>query len=79
MTHEEVLQRKRDGVQAQERRLRRLNLAAEYAGQSSRTLRRRIAEGTLTGYRLGNGRHVFVDLNEIDEELRPIPTLAAGA
>jgi len=65
--------------QAAGKRLRRLTLAAEYAGQSPRTLRRRIAEGTLTGYKLGSGRLVLVDLDEIDQMLRPVPTLAAGA
>ncbi|WP_338538170.1 hypothetical protein N5P18_15635 [Janibacter terrae] len=32
-----------------------------------------IAEGTLTGYRLGP-RTIRVDLNEVDKLLRPIPS-----
>jgi excisionase family DNA binding protein len=61
-----------------ERRLRPLNDAAAYAGCSRYTLRRRIADGTLTGYRLGP-RLISVDLNEIDATLRPIPTVGSAA
>ena len=48
--------------------------AAEYLQISDRTVRRLIADGELTGYRMGQSRRVVrVDLNEIDEELmRPI-------
>jgi excisionase family DNA binding protein len=48
--------------------------AAEYLQISDRTVRRLIADGELTGYRMGRSRRVIrVDLNEIDEELmRPI-------
>jgi hypothetical protein len=38
-------------------------------------LRRRIADGTLHGYRLGK-RLLRVDLNEIDAAFREIPTAA---
>jgi len=49
---------------------------------SQKTIRRRIAEGSLTGYRMGP-RILRVDLNELDALMRPIPTagdaeLAAG-
>ena len=54
------------------RRLASLIDAAEYASVNPRTLRRRIADGTLTGYRMGP-RLVRVDLNELDAWLRPIP------
>ena len=57
-----------------ERRLASLQDAAEYAAICEKTIRRRISDGTLTGYRLGP-RLLRVDLNEVDEKLlRPIPT-----
>jgi excisionase family DNA binding protein len=46
--------------------------AANYTGLSVKTLRRRIADGTLTGYRAGP-KLVRVDLNEVDAMLTPIP------
>jgi len=52
--------------------------AAEFAGVNPKTIRRRIADGTLTGYRMGP-RLIRVDLNELDAILRPIPTAAGGA
>lgn len=55
------------------RRLASIDDAAEYAGVCSRTIHRRIAEGDLTGYRMGP-RLIRVDLNELDAALRPIPT-----
>lgn len=50
-----------------------LSAAAAYADVSTRTLRRYIAQGRLTGYRVGP-RLVKVDLTELDELARPIPT-----
>jgi excisionase family DNA binding protein len=47
--------------------------AAAYADVSTRTLRRYIAHGRLTGYRVGP-RLVKVDLTELDQLARPIPT-----
>lgn len=47
--------------------------AAEHLDVHPRTIRRMIAEGRLTGYRLGP-RIIRVDLNEVDELLRPIPS-----
>lgn len=38
-----------------------------------RTIRRRIADGTLTGYRFGP-RMIRLDPAEVDAALRPIPT-----
>ena len=55
------------------RRLVGLAAAAAYADVSTRTLRRYIAHGRLTGYRVGP-RLVKIDLNELDELARPIPT-----
>jgi excisionase family DNA binding protein len=59
------------------RRYASLSDAAEYLGVNEKTVRRRIADGTLTGYRLG-GRLLRVDLNELDQAFRPIPTGKAG-
>ena len=52
--------------------------AAEYAGVCPKTIRRRIAAGDLTGYRMGP-RLIRVDLNELDAMLRPIPTAGDAA
>lgn len=48
--------------------------AAEYLQISDRTVRRLIADGELTDYRMGRShRLIRVDLNEIDDELmRPM-------
>jgi|KBSSwiStaDraftv2_1062776.scaffolds.fasta_scaffold3291723_2 excisionase family DNA binding protein len=44
--------------------------AAEYLKVSDRTVRRLIADGELTGYRIGkSGRLIRVDRNEIDQNL----------
>jgi excisionase family DNA binding protein len=50
--------------------------AAEYADCSDKTLRRLISQGRITGYKLG--RVLRIDLNELDEALKPIPTTKAG-
>ena len=44
--------------------------AAAYARLSIRTIRRYIADGRLTGYKVGP-RLVRVDLNELDGIIRP--------
>lgn len=50
-----------------------LTVAAEQYGVSVKTLRRRIADGTVHGYRLG--RLIRVDLDELrDKLLVEIPT-----
>jgi excisionase family DNA binding protein len=59
-----------------ERRYASLPKAAEYLGCNERTIRRHIASGDITGYRLG--RVYRVDLNELDAWLTPIPTAKAG-
>lgn len=59
-------------------RLATLAAAAEYASCSTKTLRRRVADGTLTGYRFGP-RALRIDLDELDDALRPIPTAGSGA
>jgi excisionase family DNA binding protein len=58
------------------RRYASLAKAAEYADCNERTLRRHIATGELTGYRLG--RNIRIDLNELDVWLAPIPSVKAG-
>ncbi|WP_432793974.1 helix-turn-helix transcriptional regulator [Rhodococcus ruber] len=56
-----------------QRRLVSVPQAAEYAGVCSKTIRRRISDGTITGYRFGP-RLIRVDLDEIDAVLRPLAT-----
>lgn len=53
------------------RRLESLSVAAEYADVSVRTVRRYIAAGQLTAYRVGP-RLIKVDLNDLDAMLRPV-------
>jgi excisionase family DNA binding protein len=58
------------------RRYASLAKAAAYADCNERTLRRHIASGDLTGYRLG--RVIRIDLEELDAWLTPVPTVKAG-
>jgi excisionase family DNA binding protein len=56
------------------RHLVSINQAAEYASVSSKTIRRRISDGTIRGYRMGR-RCIRVDLAEVDRALfQTIPT-----
>ena len=48
-----------------------ISAAAQYAAVSEQTIRRRIADGSLTGYRLGT-RLIRVDLDEVDAFLTPV-------
>ena len=50
-----------------------LEEAAEIIGCHPRTIRRRISEGRLTGYRVGM-RILRVDQAEVEKLLRAIPT-----
>lgn len=50
-----------------------LTEAGQTLGVSPRTIRRRIADGTLRGYRIGP-RLIRVDLAEAKDLLHPIPT-----
>lgn len=56
-------------------------VSQEVAGRrwsvSTDTIRRLIASGKVTGYRL-NGRVIRVSLDEVDAAFRPIPTTAGG-
>lgn len=45
--------------------------AAEYIQVSQKTLRRMIAQGSITGYRI-NSRLIRLDLDELDALLSPI-------
>jgi excisionase family DNA binding protein len=53
-------------------------VAATHADVSTRTLRRYIAHGRLTGYRVGP-RLLKVDLDEVDRLARPIPTARSAS
>ncbi len=55
------------------RRLESIPQSAEYVGVSTKTIRRWISAGIITGYRAGP-RLIRVDLNELDAALRPVPT-----
>ena len=69
-------------VPSPQRRLASITEAAEYLGLSTKTIRRYIAYGRITGYRItghspAQGRLIRVDLNEVDAVLlQPIPTAA---
>jgi excisionase family DNA binding protein len=60
------------------RHLASIAKGAERADVSPRTVRRWIAQGLLTGYRVGP-RLVKVDLDEVDAIARPIPTAGDAA
>ncbi len=64
-------------TRAPRRHLVSLAEAAERAGCNPKTIRRRISDGSLTGYRMGP-RLIRVDADELDALLRPIPS-AGGA
>jgi len=55
-----------------------ISVAADYLNVSERTIRRRIADSTVKGYRFGR-RAIRIDLAEVDAALRPIATTANGA
>lgn len=56
------------------RRLASIADAAHYAACSRKTIRRRIADGTIPAYRFGR-RALRVDLDDIDSAMRPVPTV----
>ncbi len=51
--------------------------AAERAGVSRDTIRRRIADGSLPAYRLGP-KLIRIDAAAVDALFRPIPTVRGG-
>jgi len=64
---------------ARTRRLVGLAEAAAYASCSTKTIRRRIAEGSLTGYRMpGKSRLIRIDLDELDAALTRVPHATAS-
>lgn len=60
------------------RRLASITVAAEHGDVSTRTIRRYISNGLLTGYRVGP-RLIKVDLDELEQLARPIPTAQGAA
>lgn len=58
---------------------RRVPLAegSAYSHLSIKTLRRYIAAGLITGYRIGP-KLLQVDLDELDAIVRPVPTVSNG-
>lgn len=55
------------------RRLASLGEAAAHASVSIDTIRRRIADGSLAGFRLGN-KIIRVDLDELDACFKRVPS-----
>ena len=54
-------------------------IAAKRYGVSEKTVRRYVAQGLITGYRVGQKRLIRVDLAECDARLlTTIPTIQAG-
>jgi excisionase family DNA binding protein len=49
-----------------------VQIGSEETGLSQKTIRRYISTGRIRGYRLGP-KLIPIDLNELDELLRPIP------
>jgi excisionase family DNA binding protein len=57
------------------RQLVSVAVAADHLGLSEKSLRRYIAQGLITGYRVGQRRLIRVDLNEVETRLlTPIPS-----
>jgi len=65
--------RTRTPTPAPPRRLVTIADAAEYVGCTTKTIRRRISDGTISGFRFGP-RLIRVDLNELDAMAVAIPT-----
>lgn len=57
------------------KRLTSVQAGAEYLDVNPRSIRNWIAQGRIPGYRVG--RHVKVDLNDLDTFARLIPTAEA--
>jgi len=52
---------------------------ADLWGVSSKTVRRRLADGTISGFRPPNSRLIRLDLDEASEAMQRIPTAGGGA
>lgn len=59
------------------RRLISVQAGADYLDVSTRSIRAWIAQGRITGYRVG--RHVKVDLHQLEAFATPIPTAGDAA
>ena len=59
------------------RQLVSIYAAADHLDVSAMTIRRYIAQGLLTGHRVGR-RLIRVDLAEVEALLKPIPTVRVG-
>lgn len=70
------MSRPRIPTPAPPRRLVTIADAAEYYGCATKTVRRRISDGTISGFRFGP-RLIRVDLNELDAMAVAIPTAEA--
>lgn len=55
----------------------KLSVAADHLNVTTAHLRRMIAAGDLTAYRLGKGKLILLELGELEDVLRPIPTAAS--
>ena len=58
---------------AREQKFLSIDQAAEYAGVSGRTIRRRIADGTLRAQRLGP-RFIRIRVEDLEAAWRVVPT-----
>jgi excisionase family DNA binding protein len=58
-------------------RLTSVENAAHYANVSTRSIRRWMSQGLITGYRVGP-RLIKVDLDDLDRLAVPIPTAGGG-
>ena len=65
-------------TESTQRQMASVAVAAKGTGVSTKTIRRRIADGTLTAYRLGH-RLIRVNLAEVDALLHRIPTVSGDA
>lgn len=53
--------------------------SAERLGVSTKTLRRRIADGHLPAYRVNGGRSLRLKVDDVDALLRRVPTAGTAA
>jgi excisionase family DNA binding protein len=66
------------GIQAE--RYESIQSTAERLGVNPRTIRRRIADGTITAHRAAGKKLIRLDVAEVDEKLlQPIPTVNGAA
>lgn len=56
-------------------RLITLNEAAEVLGVCSATIRRRISDGTITGYRIKGSRAIRLRVSDVEDMVTEVPTV----